>query len=491
MQKDLEVVFCEMCPEEDRKPAKKMCLKCEISMCVQHLQAHLTTPVLLQTHPLTEPTALGAATKCPQHGKLLEYFCLDDMACVCVSCAIEDQHRLHNMKTFSTAHKELMEKLTTEHQALQTKTEEDNTSLEKWEKVKREELSMCAVRLVEAVNNLRDVSLTSVQSSVSARMVSIRTSKSSIQSAQSEKDTFRFLQMYPQVHQDVEKAKAVDLRKGLEPGDHRDKLVKEITQNGEKIVNDATDFLGSLLTLIDPEHHQTNAITSPDLFFEPLTRQFNISLSKDKRTVFYTSGLGECSTTLLIKSSKSTPNLQRWNVALTEDTDWMVGLCDKKSPQNFKDGPVHALRCEDSRLSSVTTLYECCKASSGSGGFGMKNPDVSETEKKRRVSSQLITNEEEDGEEKMQPEMLEVFWNFTSSTLSFYNRTGSFQRKEIITIRMEHIIWDLTPFVHIGKKNPQSQSCSGNTSFPQSRCHNCGTRSNGPFVTEALCELID
>uniref|UniRef100_A0A3P9LXE1 B box-type domain-containing protein n=1 Tax=Oryzias latipes TaxID=8090 RepID=A0A3P9LXE1_ORYLA len=127
-----------------------------ISMCVQHLQAHLTTPVLLQTHPLTEPTALGAATKCPQHGKLLEYFCLDDMACVCVSCAIEDQHRLHNMKTFSTAHKELMEKLTTEHQAIQSKTEEDNTSLEKWEKVKREELSMCAVRLVEAVNNLRD-----------------------------------------------------------------------------------------------------------------------------------------------------------------------------------------------------------------------------------------------------------------------------------------------------------------------------------------------
>uniref|UniRef100_A0A3B3I4R1 B box-type domain-containing protein n=1 Tax=Oryzias latipes TaxID=8090 RepID=A0A3B3I4R1_ORYLA len=163
------------------KEAKKMCLKCEISMCVQHLQAHLTTPVLLQTHPLTEPTALGAATKCPQHGKLLEYFCLDDMVCVCVSCAIEDQHRLHNMKTFSTAHKELMEKLTTEHQALQSKTEEDNTSLEKWEKVKREEPSMCAVRLVEAVNNLRDVSLTSVQSSVSARMVSIRTSKSRLQ----------------------------------------------------------------------------------------------------------------------------------------------------------------------------------------------------------------------------------------------------------------------------------------------------------------------
>ncbi|RVE60414.1 hypothetical protein OJAV_G00180910 [Oryzias javanicus] len=332
-----------MCSEEDRKPAKKMCLKCEISMCVQHLQAHLTTPVLLQTHPLTEPTALGAATKCPQHGKLLEYFCLDDMACVCVSCAIEDQHRLHNMKTFSTAQKELMEKLIIEHKALQSKTEEDNMSLEKWEKGKREELSMGAVRLVEAVNNLRDLSLTSVQSSVSARMVSIRTSKSSIQSIQGEKDTFRFLQMYSQVHQDLEKAKAVDLRKGLEPGEHRNKLVQEIMQSGEKILMDTTHFLRSLLSLVDPENHQTCGIASPDLFFEPLTQKSSISVSKDKRTVFYNSGMGDSSTTLLIKSSKSTPNLQRWIVVLTEDADWMVGFCDKRSPQNFKDGPVYGL----------------------------------------------------------------------------------------------------------------------------------------------------
>lgn len=117
IQKDLQVILCDMCMEEDRKPAQKTCMKCEISMCVQHLQAHLTTPVLLQTHHLTEPMALCGITKCPQHGKLLEYYCLDDLTCVCVSCAIEDQHRLHNMKTFSTAHKELEEKLNAEQQA--------------------------------------------------------------------------------------------------------------------------------------------------------------------------------------------------------------------------------------------------------------------------------------------------------------------------------------------------------------------------------------
>uniref|UniRef100_A0A3P9NAS7 B box-type domain-containing protein n=1 Tax=Poecilia reticulata TaxID=8081 RepID=A0A3P9NAS7_POERE len=238
VQKDSSSILCDMCTG-DRKSARKTCMKCEISMCVQHLQAHLTTPVLLQTHPLTEPMAIDGNTKCPQHGKLLEYYCLDDKTCVCVSCAIEDQHRLHNMKTFSTAHKELLEKLKAEQKDLQLKTEDDNMSLETWEKSEREKLARSSVRLIEAVTNLRDISLTSVQSSVSARMVSIRTSRSSMQAAQNEKDAFRFLQMYSQVNQDVEKAKSVDLRKGLEPGPNRDKLVLEIRQNGEKMVNQA------------------------------------------------------------------------------------------------------------------------------------------------------------------------------------------------------------------------------------------------------------
>ncbi|KAE8279217.1 hypothetical protein D5F01_LYC22803 [Larimichthys crocea] len=253
IQKDPQVILCDMCTEEDRKPARKTCMKCEISMCVQHLQAHLTTPVLLQTHPLTEPISVCGTTKCPQHGKLLEYYCLDDMTFVCVSCAIDDQHRLHNMKTFSMAHKELMEKLKAEQQV---KTDDENVSLEKWEKSEREKLGHSSVRLIEAVTKLRDMALTSVQSSVSARMTSLKNSKNSMQAAQNEKDTYRFLQMYSQVHQDVEKAKAVALRKGLEPGADRDKLVKEMRESGEKMVKQADDLWGSLMTLVDPENHQ-------------------------------------------------------------------------------------------------------------------------------------------------------------------------------------------------------------------------------------------
>uniref|UniRef100_A0AAX7TEA7 B box-type domain-containing protein n=1 Tax=Astatotilapia calliptera TaxID=8154 RepID=A0AAX7TEA7_ASTCA len=343
---DLQTVLCDMCTE-DRKPAKKTCMKCEISMCVQHLQAHLTTPVLLQTHPLTEPMALCGNTKCSQHGKLLEYYCLDDMTCVCVSCAIEDQHRLHNMKTFSTAHKELLEKLKAEQLILQEKTDDENVSLEKWEQSEREKLGRCSVRLIEAVTKLRDISLTSVQSSVSARMVSLKTSKSSLEAAQKEKDTFSFLQMYSQVQQDVEKAKAVDLSKGLEPGSHRDKLVEEMRQNGEKMVKQASQLWGSLLTLVDPEHHQELVPTGSDTIFEPQSLGPGMSLSTDNRKVFHSQWMKFCSSCLfLIKSTLPVPDFKRWVISISKDCDWTIGVCDDTYATSMKDGNVYGLRCQ-------------------------------------------------------------------------------------------------------------------------------------------------
>lgn len=488
-------------------------MKCEISMCVQHLQAHLTTPVLLQTHPLTEPMALCGTTKCPQHGKLLEYFCLDDMTCVCVSCAIEDQHRIHNMKTFSTAHKELMEKLNTEQQALLGKTDDENVSLEKWEKSEREKLGRSSVRLIEAVTNLRDIALTSVQSSVTARMVSIKTSNSSMQAAQKEKDTFRFLQMYSQVHQDVEKAKAVDLRKGLEPGSDRDKLVQEIRQNGEQMVKQAGHFWGSLLTLVDPENHQELNATSSDLIFDPQTLGPGMSLAKDKRKIFYSSWLEQCSAMLLIRSAQSVPNFQRWMVKLSQDSDWTIGLCDKQSAKNLKDGHVYGLCYEGDQLSSLTTEYgDCCDASARSEGvFGQLKNVMATTEKKRRVSSVLITHQGKNGDGTVpRPEVVEVFWNFAASSLSFFNRIGQHQREEIITIKMSLNNWDLAPFVQLAKKNcqkiPQQQwkcpcgkvyhkNSNGYTEVgvfcnsPSRTNCSCGAYIGDIRITEIVCEL--
>ncbi|KAM3591304.1 uncharacterized protein V6R79_026371 [Siganus canaliculatus] len=488
-QKDLQVILCEMCTEEDRKPAKKTCMKCEISMCVQHLQAHLTTPVLLQTHPLTEPTALDGTTKCPQHGKLLEYYCLDDMTCLCVCCAIEDQHRLHNMKTFSTAHKELMDKLSVEQQAFMGKIDLENVSLEKWEKSEREKLGRCSVRLIDAVKHLRDLALTSVQSSVSTRMVSIKTSKSSIQAAQKEKDTFRFLQMFSQVHEDMKKAKAVDLRKGLEPGRDRDKLVLEIQQHGEKMVKQAHQFWGSLLTLVDPQNHLELVPTSPDLVFDPHTLSPAMSLSKDMRKVFYSREMGQCNATLLIRSTNAVPNYQRWVVTLPEDYNWTLGLCDTKYVKSLSDGRVYGLSYDGKQLSSLQN-----------------------TQKKHNIRPETSGS-------KTVPraEVVEVFWNFSACSLSFFNRVGQHQRDEIITIKMGLNSLDLSPFVRLWNQDSSVErkeqwQCKCGTSYcrdgsvrsvwkkrqsyssyygfdsAETKC-SCGAFIGGVPITEMVCEL--
>ncbi|AWO97477.1 Hypothetical protein SMAX5B_003752 [Scophthalmus maximus] len=537
-----QVILCDMCTKEDRKPAKKTCMKCEISMCVQHLQAHLTTPVLLQTHPLTEPMGLCGTTKCPQHGKLLEYYCLDDMTCVCVSCAIEDQHRLHNMKTFSTAHKELMEKLRAEQKALLGKTDGENGSLEKWKKGESEKLRRSSVRLIEAVTVLRDMSLSRVQSSVSARMVSIKTSRQSMQAAQSEKDDFRFLQMYSEVHQHLEKAKGVDLAKGLEPGSDRDKLVKEIKQNGEKMMQQAGHFVASLFTLVDPDLEPFS--TGADLSFETQISADGVSLSKDNRKVFYSSWMGQCAATLLIRSPGSAPNVHRWMVCLSKGYDWTIGLCDKQSAKNLQDGPVYGLCCKDNQLSSLTAEgNDCFDAPASSNASVLQKSKLAQKVIRHRVPSALVTRGYEaatvtrhrvpsplvtrgyeaatvtrhrvpsalvtKGDEAApRPETVEVFWNFAASSLSFFGRTGQHQREEILTIEMSLNNWDLVPFVRLGTENVQNYSSGYDWPHNQWKCpcgmfHNrggymygqqtncsCGEIIGGRRITEVVCELL-
>ncbi|XP_072315535.1 uncharacterized protein [Eucyclogobius newberryi] len=449
---DVLVIFCEMCPEEDRKPARKTCMKCEISMCVHHLQAHLTTPVLLQTHPLTEPMAFGGATKCPQHGKLVEYYCLDDLTCVCVSCAIEDQHRLHNLKTFSTAHKELLEKLLTDQKELLFKTDDDNLSLEKWEKKENTKVTNSSVRLIEAISNLRDLTLASVQTSVSARMVSIQTSKNSIQAAQNEKDTYRFLQQYSKVHQDVEKAKVVDLRKGLEPGPDREKLVKEIST--ETIIEQAVDFWGSLLEMVDPENHQELIPTSEDLLFEPQMFSSGMLLSSDKREVLYCSNMGQCAAVLLIQSTTSA-DITRWIISLPQDYDWIIGVCDKRCVNNLKHGPVYGLSCEADQISVLSTEH------------------VDTFSNSAQTDTLVISSPRR---EVVKPETVEV--TLTSSVLSYFSRSGQYQRQLIHSQNIDPTVQDLKHFVKLGKEN----------GYRLSKCDS--KRARGIHIAELICKLV-
>lgn len=54
--------------------AVKTCLKCEVSMCQEHVKPHLELPAFRE-HPLTEPMNDFWKRKCPDHDEIYRYVC--------------------------------------------------------------------------------------------------------------------------------------------------------------------------------------------------------------------------------------------------------------------------------------------------------------------------------------------------------------------------------------------------------------------------------
>nr|XP_057916060.1 probable E3 ubiquitin-protein ligase MID2 isoform X2 [Doryrhamphus excisus] len=86
--------------------AVRMCLKCEVCMCQEHVKPHLELPAFRE-HPLTEPTSDLWKRKCRDHDELFKYYCLDDKVCVCNACTVEGRHLGHTMKTLKNTMKDL------------------------------------------------------------------------------------------------------------------------------------------------------------------------------------------------------------------------------------------------------------------------------------------------------------------------------------------------------------------------------------------------
>ncbi|KAL7398448.1 hypothetical protein ABVT39_010227 [Epinephelus coioides] len=98
-------VFCDHCIDE-RVPAVKSCLKCEVSLCSRHLQRHHEKESF-RTHTVVEPTNEHGMKCCSIHRRPLEYFCSSDMTLMCSMCVVEGFHQNHDVLTFSVAEEEM------------------------------------------------------------------------------------------------------------------------------------------------------------------------------------------------------------------------------------------------------------------------------------------------------------------------------------------------------------------------------------------------
>lgn len=95
---------CDFCLDESQT-AVKTCLKCDVSLCQAHLSKH-NAKASQQDHILVEVGTGGMADerRCQEHGKLLECYCQDDGAYICVLCSIAGKHKGHDIITVKEAH---------------------------------------------------------------------------------------------------------------------------------------------------------------------------------------------------------------------------------------------------------------------------------------------------------------------------------------------------------------------------------------------------
>ncbi|XP_040197611.1 E3 ubiquitin/ISG15 ligase TRIM25-like [Rana temporaria] len=126
-QPDLEEsgVHCTYCFNA-HVPAIRSCVLCEASLCENHLSVHSNSP----EHILCDPTTSLQNRKCSIHRKILEYYCTEDSACICVSCCLIGKHKGHQMESLDVAYGEKKKKLRNILQKLMVKKEETEKSIQ-------------------------------------------------------------------------------------------------------------------------------------------------------------------------------------------------------------------------------------------------------------------------------------------------------------------------------------------------------------------------
>ncbi|XP_068110900.1 E3 ubiquitin/ISG15 ligase TRIM25-like [Hyperolius riggenbachi] len=156
-------VRCTYCVDSP-VPAVMSCRLCDTSMCDKHLIVHSKAP----EHVLCAPTTSPETRKCSFHEEILKNYCTEDVACVCVSCRLDGEHRGHQVETLQEASEKKKQKLKNDLdlrrrlEDLERRVLSDNTrqvrcydDIIRQLEIKKEELSR-KMRHIEELCNMTD-----------------------------------------------------------------------------------------------------------------------------------------------------------------------------------------------------------------------------------------------------------------------------------------------------------------------------------------------
>ncbi|XP_056148883.1 E3 ubiquitin-protein ligase TRIM21-like [Lampris incognitus] len=123
-------VYCDCCPER-KALAVKTCLKCEVSMCREHVMDHLERAVYTG-HPLVQPLGDLQQRKCPQHeDEVLKYYCNVSRRYLCNMCALEKKQTNVAVEASGVLGRKLTELIEERFKSLEGKMKESKDSIKK------------------------------------------------------------------------------------------------------------------------------------------------------------------------------------------------------------------------------------------------------------------------------------------------------------------------------------------------------------------------
>ncbi|XP_069807160.1 E3 ubiquitin/ISG15 ligase TRIM25-like [Dendropsophus ebraccatus] len=127
-QEEITGICCSYCIHSP-VPAVRSCLLCEASLCDNHLRYHSKSP----EHVLTDPSTSLEKRKCSVHKKVLEYYCTEDNACICVFCGLAGEHEGHQVARLDEASEKKKTKMRNVLRKLTTKRVQTEERLQSFE----------------------------------------------------------------------------------------------------------------------------------------------------------------------------------------------------------------------------------------------------------------------------------------------------------------------------------------------------------------------
>ncbi|XP_063785141.1 E3 ubiquitin-protein ligase TRIM39-like [Pseudophryne corroboree] len=343
-------IFCTYCVDSP-VPAAKSCLLCEASLCDKHLREHSKSA----EHVLCDPTTALGNRKCSVHKKILEYYCTEDAACICVSCRLDGEHRGHLVEMLDEASEKKKEKLRNVLQKLTTKRAETKKRVQSLQECRREDQGKAA-GVTETVTALfRDIRRQledlekRVLSEISRQEQRVSLSVSDlIQQLEIKKD-----ELSRKIRHIEELCNMSDPVTVLQEPDTGDLCDTEDTERHDNQVHGAGDLdvglisgtlhtLSGIITGINTGIYVQEAT---DILLDVTTAGDYIQISGDRKTASWSANQHHPVTPerfqwyQVISIRRFSSGRHYWEVDVSKSEVWMVGMCypsiDRRGQQSY------------------------------------------------------------------------------------------------------------------------------------------------------------